>query len=133
MSPVEIAARLYAWGMATDARTHVAHGVLAGLIALVVTLLAHTLLFRWMALFGDMSAAGAWLVSGSYGWVAGTAAYAWRELEEEFREWVSGEIPSIPHGFREHDTRWDVIGAAIGAAVPGPALAFLPDLVAGLL
>jgi hypothetical protein len=133
MKPVEIAATLYSWGVATDARTHVAHGLLACLISLAVTLVAHTLLPRWLTLAGHMPGWIGWLIAGSYGWVAGVAAYGWRELEEEFRRWISGQIPSVPAGFRDHDTRWDVIAAAIGAAVPGPALAFLPDLVAAVL
>lgn len=134
MTPVEIAARLYAWGTATDRRTHWMHGTIAAvLISLPVTFAAHTLVFRWVALAGGTPAWASWLVAGSYGLVAAGAAYSFRESAEGFRRWISGELGGVDAHFESRDARWDVFAAWIGGAVPGPAIAFLPDLVAAIL
>jgi cobalamin biosynthesis protein CobD/CbiB len=133
MKPVEIVARIIAWTLEKPSRTHVAHGVLAGGISLVVTLAVHTLVFRWLTLFGSLSGWAGWLLAGSYGFLAGAGFYALRETEQGIRAWTAGRVPGLDHYYRQHDPKWDVFAALIGAAVPPPLLAFGPDLLAALL
>lgn len=133
MTTVEIAARVYNFFSKTDARSHWGHGLLAfGLLSLPLTIALHFVLLLVLAPFGALPPRWVlWLLAGSFGTVAGGYAYTFRELEQKARRWLSGEIPSIVVGFRESsDARWDVFAAWIGAAIPGPLLAFGPDLLA---
>lgn len=127
---VELVARIYTFGTKTRARTHWAHGAIAFAISLLVTLGAHLVVFRWLTLFGGLSGAASWLLAGSYGLVAGASFYTNREIEQGIRKWLSGRVEGVDVYFRDQDPRWDVFAAWIGSALPGPLLAFGPDLLA---